>query len=99
MKKKVLIICLVLFLLTSGCGRETGYAFGKSMGMSHRQSFPFLPNEIGVFPMLVPAIFGVMKNINELNAMIEFERKADAEFAEMKNPIWFVKIKERQGVK
>jgi len=91
MKKIILTICLLLVLLTSGCGRETAYTFGKSKGMSHQQNFPFLPNEIGVFPICVPGLILVMKNINEVNVIMEAEKKADAEFGQIKNPVWFVK--------
>lgn len=99
MSKKELIICLLLALLVSGCGEGTTYTRGISRGTTHQQNFPFLPNEIGVFPIFVPGLILVMKSIDETNAIMEFERKADAEFAEMKNPVWFVRVEERQSVK
>lgn len=77
MKKVMCAICLLLVLLTNGCAGRTG-------------NLPLLPNEIGVFPLWMPGICLVVKNINEVNAIMEAEKKADAEFAQMKNPVYFM---------
>jgi len=82
MRKVLLTICLVLALLVSGCvGLE---------GRSNRENLPFLPNEVGVLPVFIPSICLVVKNINEINTIMEAEKKADAEFGQLKNPIYFV---------
>lgn len=88
--KKIMCTLLIVAILFCGCAEETAYTLGKSKGTLHQQNFPFLPNEIGMFPIFIPSIFLVMKNINEANAIMEFEKKADAEFAQMKNPVYFM---------
>jgi len=77
MKKIVLIICLLLVLLVNGCAERV-------------DNLPLLPNEIGVYPLLMPGICLTVKNINEVNAIMEAEKKADAKFAQQKNPVYFM---------
>ena len=77
MKKVMLIICLLLMLF-SGCAERSG-------------NLPLLPNEIGVFPFMVPGIYLVMKNVNEVNAMMRVERETLAEDMQRKNPVYFIK--------
>jgi len=84
MKKVTLTICLMLVLLTSGCAGRSG-------------NLPYLPNEVGAFPIFVPGIFLAVKNINEVNAIMEAEKKADAEFGQLKNPVYFMKKDDAQA--
>ena len=77
MKKVILTICLLVVLSMCGCVERTG-------------NLPYMPNEVGVFPIFVPGVFLVVKNIDEVNAIMEAEKKADAEFAQKKNPVYFM---------
>lgn len=79
MKKVTCTICLLLMLL-SGCAERVG-------------NLPLLPNEIGVFPLMTPGIYLVMKNVNEANAMMRVERETLAEDMQRKNPVYFIKGK------
>ena len=98
MKKVILIICLMLTLLVSGCGKEMSYVRGIPKGTAHQQNLPFLPNEVGILPLWMPGICLAIKNINEVNAIMEAEKKADAEFGQLKNPIYFIKRKETVSI-
>lgn len=74
----MLPICLIAISLIAGC------VVGRT------ENLPFLPNEIGVYPLWMPGICLAVKNINEVNAIMEAEKKADAEFAQKKNTVYFM---------
>jgi|GEM_PF-7092754 len=78
MKKVTCIICLLTLISSCGCAGRV-------------ENLPLLPNEVGMLPLVVPNIYLVMKNVNEVNAMMEAEDKAIAENAQKKNPIYFIK--------
>jgi len=75
MKKIILTICLVLVLLTSGCTERAQQ---------------WQTSSTGGLTFLIPSICLIVKNIDETNAIMEAEKKADAEFGQLKNPVWFV---------
>lgn len=78
MKKIMCTICLMLALLVSGCAART-------------ENLPYLPNEIGILPLMVPGIYLVVESVNEVNAMVDAEEKAIAENVQRKNPVYFMK--------
>jgi len=55
MKKIMLIIFLLLVLLVNGCAERV-------------DNLPLLPNEIGVYPLLMPGICLTVKNIDDCSA-------------------------------
>jgi len=84
MKKKMLLTICLLLMLLNGCADRVG-------------NLPLLPNEIDVFPLWMPGICLAVKNINEVNAIMEAEKKADAEFGQLKNPVYFMKKDDAQA--
>lgn len=79
MKKIMCTICLMLLLFISGC-----HGTPQVIHSCHTHS-------LFTLPFMIPGLYLVEKNIEELNAMMEAEDKAIAGNVQRKNPVRMIK--------
>ena len=83
---KIMICAICLVSLVAGCSVNCTVRDP----VTHQVVKRYVYFDIGPLPFLVPGIILIERNIKEVDAMVEAEKKAIVEDAQQKNPIYYV---------